>query len=140
MPKKYYQPIIVTLLMLSFGIIISLLSGHSIDVRNISIEEKMLLKTYYSLLVLLTLLSIVTILFILENKMWGYFISALCGVAYFLIYALDLLTIFPHEFSILPKTIFILEATGFLVSIPTIILSIYAFISHNKEDDTVVYE
>lgn len=140
MPKKYYQPIIITLLVLSFGIIISLLSSQSIDVRAIPIEEKILLKTYYSLLTLVTLLSIVVILFILENKKWGYFISALCGISYFLIYALDLLTIFPHDLSIMPRTIFMLETAGFIISIPTFVLSISAFILHNKEDELALFE
>ena len=81
--RKY---IISTLLALSFGLMITLVSGDYIDEKAISIKDELLLDAFYTFITLLSFISILNILFIFEEKPWSYFISTMCGALYFLIY------------------------------------------------------
>ena len=62
--------------------------------------------------------------FIVKNKPWAWVISALFGVSYFLVYALDLGKIFPVSPDPMPPTLYMIEVLGAIVSVPLIFFAV----------------
>lgn len=126
------QYVISILLVLSFGFMITLASGGQIYTGNVFQSDNLILNIFYSFLTLLTLISIVLVLFIIESKRWAYVVSALCGISYFFIYTIDLGTLFPPSPHLFPRAIVAIEILGIITSIVLIMFSIQGALKCGK--------
>ncbi|MDD4320959.1 MAG: hypothetical protein PHH31_05340, partial [Acidaminococcaceae bacterium] len=91
------------------------------------------LGAFNTFLTTLGMLSILLIYFIFHDRAWAFLLAGLCGFGYFLVYALDLLKIFPISPDPMPHTLYIIEILGLIVSIP---LMLYASKGFNAEGDS----
>ena len=112
------------LLILSSGLLGSLVPGGSIETRDFSHIEPIILGTFNTFLTVLAIGSLLLVYFIFREAKWAYMVAAICGVSYFLVYVLDLGAIFPVSSDPMPLTLFIIEIIGTIVSLPLMFLSV----------------
>jgi hypothetical protein len=62
----------------------------------------------------------------LKEKRWAFIASLVCGIFYFLVYALDPGKIFPDSPNEMPAALLVIEIVGTIVSIPLTYLSLRA--------------
>ena len=129
MIKINIKHIVSVLLILSFGLLAALVPGGPIETRSFAHIAPLILAAFNTFLTTLGILSVLLVYFILKNRHWALVISALCGVSYFLVYALDLGKIFPISPDPMPQTLFIIELLGSIASVPLILVSISRVIS-----------
>lgn len=68
--------------------------------------------------------SIALAYFALKQHRFAFWASAFCGLSYLCVYLLDLLHIFPVSPDAMPRSLWVIEVFGSLVSVPLIILSL----------------
>lgn len=119
-----YKNSISALLLLSCGLLAILVPGGSIETRNFSHIDPFVLGCFNTFLTLLVMVSVLIIYYLLQDIYWAYAVTALCGVSYLIVYALDLAEIFPVSFDPMPQALFIIELIGLVVSLPLIFLSV----------------
>lgn len=130
---KYF---VSALLILSSGLLASLVPGGPIETRNFSHINPLILGTFNTFLTSLVIISLLIVYFIVKNMNWAFIASVVLGVSYLLVYVLDLGTIFPVSPDSMPQTLLAIEILGTIVSLPLIFLSIQGAItinSHNNE-------
>lgn len=127
---RNYKYITSILLVLSFSLMVTLVSGDYIDSKIISIKDALVLDVFYTFITLLMFISILNILFIFEEKLWAYFISTMCGVFYFFIYLVDLGSMLPSKSKLMPNNIIIIETLGLIASILLITFSVSVVIKY----------
>lgn len=115
---------ITILLILSCGLLGVLVPGGSVETRDFSHISPFILGCFNTFLTLLVMISILIIYYLLQEINWSYLVAAICGLSYFAVYALDLAEIFPVSPVPMPRTLFIIEAIGLIVSLPIMFLSI----------------
>lgn len=112
------------LLILSSGLLVSLVPGGSIETRGFSHIEPIILGTFNTFLTVLAIASLLPVYFIFREAKWAYIVAAICGVSYFLVYVLDLGVIFPVSSDPMPLALLIIEIVGTIVSLPLTFLSV----------------
>ena len=115
--------IVSTLLVLSFGLLGILVPGGPIETRSFAHIDPLILGVFNTFLTSLGIVSILLIYFILKNRKWAFIISVVCGVSYFLVYALDLGKIFPVSPDSMPQALFVIEVLGTITSLPLMFFS-----------------
>ena len=120
---KYQRYFVPALLFLSCGLLSILIPGGPIETRNFSQISLVVLGAFNTFLTILGIVSILLIYFILQDRYWAFLSSELCGLGYFLVYALDLLKIFPVSPDPMSNTLYIIEIAGLIVSIPLMFYS-----------------
>jgi len=124
MMNTNYRYLISTLLILSCGLLGILVPGGSIETRDFSHINPFILGCFNTFLTLLVMISILIVYYLLQNISWVYIVAAICGLSYFVVYALDLAKIFPVSPVPMPRTLFAIEVIGLIVSLPIVFLSI----------------
>ncbi|MDJ0799647.1 MAG: hypothetical protein QNJ51_23010 [Calothrix sp. MO_167.B12] len=134
---KYF---VSALLILSSVLLAILVPGGPIETRNFSHINPFILGTFNTFLTSLVIISLLIIYFILKNINWAFIASAIFGVSYFLVYVLDLGTIFPVSPDSMPQTLFAIEVLGTIVSLPLTFLSVQGAIKANDHSNSQVTE
>jgi len=99
--------IVSALLLLSFVLLAVLVPGGPIETRNFTHINPVILGALNTFLTLLGIVSILLVYFISKEKKWAFIVSAICGISYFLVYALDLGKIFPVSPDSMPQALLI---------------------------------
>jgi hypothetical protein len=115
-----------TLLVLSAVLLGVLVPGGPIETRDFSQISPVILGAFNTFLTSLGIGSFVFAYFALKGKCWAFIASLVCGISYFLVYALDLGKIFPVSPNEMPAALLAVEIIGILVSIPLAYLSLRA--------------
>ena len=101
-----------------------LVPGGPIETRSFAHIAPLVLGSFNTFLTTLGIGSFAFAYFVLKHRHWAFMASAVCGILYFLVYALDLGKIFPVSPDEMPTALFAIEATGTLVSFPLTCLSL----------------
>jgi len=112
------------LLFISFVLLSILVPGGPIETRSFAHIDPLILGMFNTFLTSLAIASVLLIYFVLKNVKWAYVVSMICGISYFLVYTLDLATIFPVSPDSMPQALFIIEILGSIASIPLVYISI----------------
>ena len=134
--KMNIKHLVSTLLILSFGLLAVLVPGGPIETRSFSHIDPLILAGFNTFLTTLVIVSPMLVYFIVKNKPWAWVISALCGVSYFLVYALDLGKIFPVSPDPMPPTLYIIEVLGAIVSVPLMFFAVRGAILMGDRHET----
>ncbi|NEO93586.1 MAG: hypothetical protein F6K56_26630 [Moorea sp. SIO3G5] len=120
------------LLVLSFGLLGSLIPGGSIETRSFSHIDTLILGAFNTFLTSLEIVSLLIIYFIFKDLKWAFIVSGLCGISYFIVYALDLGTLFPVSPDPMPQALFVIEVLGMIVSLPLLFISVRGAMNSNN--------
>ena len=126
------------LLILSSGLLSSLVPGGSIETRDFSHIEPIILGTFNTFLTTLAIGSLLLVYFIFRETKWAFIASAISGISYFLVYVLDLGIIFPVSSDPMPTALFIIEIIGTVVSLPLTFLSLKQALTSNPDDNLAI--
>lgn len=123
--ESYIGYAVAGLLALSLILLGVLIPGGPIENRNFSHISPIILGLFNTFLTILGIVSLPIAYYSLGNSDIALIAAAVCGVCYFLVYALDIAKIFPLSPDKMPRTLFIIEVGGLIVSIPLTFLSLY---------------
>ncbi|NEP25258.1 hypothetical protein [Moorena sp. SIO3I6] len=126
------------LLVLSFGLLGSLIPGGSIETRSFSHIDPLILGIFNTFLTSLVIVSLLIVYFIFKDLKWAFIVSGLCGISYFIVYALDLGTLFPVSPDPMPQALFVIEVLGMIVSLPLLFISVRGAMNSNKSSNDKV--
>jgi hypothetical protein len=115
--------LVAMLLVLSAVLLGILVPGGPIETRSFSHIATFVLAAFNTFLTTLGIGSLVFAYFALKGKRWAFVAAALCGIFYFLVYALDLGKIFPVSPEAMSPALYAIELIGILVSMPLTYLS-----------------
>ncbi|OIM97909.1 hypothetical protein BFR57_09270 [Idiomarina sp. MD25a] len=116
-----------------------LIPGGPIENRDFSHIPPLKLGAFNVFLTILGIASFALVYFSIEGSTFSFIVAAICGVSYFLVYALDLGKIFPVSPTRMPRALFWIEIVGLILSIPLTLLSlVYVFISKGSGHATGV--
>ena len=131
--RNILRYLVAALLALSAGLLGILVPGGPIETRNFSHINPLILGIFNTFLTSLVIASVLLIYYILKNVRWAFIVSALCGVFYFFVYALDLGSIFPVSPDPMPQMLFVIEVLGTIVSLPLTFLSVRGAINSQEQ-------
>lgn len=123
MNGKYMNRGVSSLLVFSAVLLGILVPGGPIETRDFSHISPVILAAFNTFLTVLGIGSIAFAYFALKGKHWAVVASLVCGISYFLVYALDLGKIFPVSPNEMPLALLVIEVVGLLVSLPLAYLS-----------------
>lgn len=112
-----------TLLLLSTLMFWTLIPGGPFETRKFGHYSPFILGAFNTFLTVLGFGSLVVVYFCFAGSQWAYYAAGICGISYFLVYALDLGKIFPVSPDKMSRALFILAVTGLILSIPITLLS-----------------
>ena len=112
-----------TLLLFSTLLFWTLVPGGPVETRKFGHYSPFILGAFNTFLTILGLGSLVVVYFCFNGSQWAFYVAGICGISYLLVYALDLGKIFPVSPDKMSRALFIIELTGLILSIPTILLS-----------------
>ena len=112
-----------TLLLFSTFMFWTLVPGGPIETRKFGHYPPFVLGAFNTFLTILGFGSLVVVYFCFTGSQWAYYAAGICGISYFLVYALDLGKIFPVSPDKMSRPLFIIELTGLIFSIPITLLS-----------------
>ena len=130
---KNTRYLVSALLILSSGLLGSLVPGGPIETRNFSHIHPFILGVFNTFLTSLVIVSVLLVYYVLKNMRWAFIASALCGLSYFLVYALDLAKIFPVSPDSMPQALFVIEILGTIVSLPLTFISLRRGINSEQQ-------
>ncbi len=131
---KNIRLVMSLLLVTSMVLLTILVPGGPIETRDFSHINPLILGGFNIFLTSTGIISLLIIYFILKKHKWADFVSFLCGLSYFLVYVLDLGKIFPVSPTAMPKTLYLIEIIGSILSLPLMFLSIKLFLKSNTDD------
>ena len=131
---KYW---VSALLVISSGLLGTLIPGGPIETRNFSHIEPLILGTFNTFLTSLAIGSLLILYFVFKDMKWGFVASAICGASYFLIYVLDLGKIFPVSPDAMPQMLFTIEILGTIISLPLTFFGIRGFMNSDSNKATI---
>jgi len=134
---KYERDFLPVLLFLSCCLLSILIPGGPIETRNFSHISLVVLGAFNTFLTTLGMLSILLIYFIFHGRVWAFLLAILCGLGYFLVYALDLLKIFPVSPDPMPYALYIIEMLGLIVSIPLMLYAGKGFYAGENSQENI---
>ncbi len=112
-----------TLLFISALLLSSMIPGGPVESRDFSHYSPFILAAFNTFLTLLGLASFIIPLLLLRQWRHSGLAATLCGGSYFLVYALDLLQIFPLSVTPMPDLLRWLETLGLILSVPLTIIA-----------------
>lgn len=118
---------------MSSGLLGSLVPGGSIETRDFSQINPIILGAFNTFLTVLAIGSVLLVYFIFREAKWAFIVSVICGISYFLVYVLDLGVIFPISSDPMPMALFIIEIVGTIVSVPLILMSVKQFLKIQQD-------
>jgi hypothetical protein len=128
--ENYVGYAVASLLVVSVILLGTLIPGGPIENRDFSHISPLKLGAFNVFLTLLGIGSLVIAYFSIGGSKIALITATLCGISFFLVYALDLGKIFPLSPDKMPRTLFWIEVVGLILSIPLTFLSfIYMFTS-----------
>ncbi|NET85071.1 MAG: hypothetical protein F6J94_25095 [Moorea sp. SIO1F2] len=130
--------LVSALLVLSFGLLASLVPGGLIETRSLSHIDPLILGIFNTFLTSLVIVSLLIVYFIFKDLKWAFIVSGLCGISYFIVYALDLGTLFPVSPDPMPQALFVIEVLGMIVSLPLLFISVRGAMNSNKSSNDKV--
>lgn len=122
------------LLILSSGLLVSLVPGGLIETRDFSYINPIILGSFNTFLTVLGIGSLLLVYFVVREAKWALMVATLAGVSYFLVYVLDLGVIFPVSSDPMPMTLFVIEIVGAIVSVPLMFVSLKQFLKIQQDD------
>ena len=117
----YSAPALLLLITVMFW---TLVPGGPVETRRFSHYPPFILGSFNTFLTILGIGSLVVVYFCFAGSKWAFFGAAICGASYFSVYALDLGKVFPVSPDNMSRTLFIIEVTGLLLSIPLTLLAL----------------
>lgn len=120
---KYIIYSVPTLLLFSTLMFWTLVPGGPVETRKFGQYSPFILGAFNTFLTILGFGSLVVVYFCFTGSQWAFYAAGICGISYFLVYALDLGKIFPVSPDKMSRTLFIIELTGLILSIPITLLS-----------------
>lgn len=114
------------LLLLSAVSLSVLVPGGPIETRDFSHISPLVLGSFNVFLTTLSLTSFLLLYFVWQRRRWAFVASGLSGLAYCLVYVLDLVHGFPVSPDAMPPALFAIEVLGTILSIPLVALSMSA--------------
>ena len=127
-----YKNSISALLLLSCVLLGTLVPGGLVETRDFSHINPFVLVGFNAFLTLLVMASILIVYYLMQDIKWAYIFAAICGLAYFVVYGLDLAELFPVSPVLMPQTLFVIEVVGLIVSLPLIFLSANKLLASNS--------
>ncbi|QUN06373.1 hypothetical protein KDN34_02590 [Shewanella yunxiaonensis] len=122
---EHYIVYVVSGLLGTSAVLLGLLiPGGPIETRDFSHISPMTLGIFNVFLTVLGIGSLALIYFSFIGSEIAVIMAAICGVSYFLVYALDLAKIFPVSPNKMPRALFWIEVIGLILSIPLTLLSL----------------
>jgi len=121
--EHYIIYLVPTLLLLSTLMFWTLIPGGPVETRKFGHYSPFILGAFNTFLTLLGFGSLVVVYFCFAGSQWAFYAAGICGISYFLVYALDLGKIFPISPDEMSRALFIIELTGLILSIPITLLS-----------------
>lgn len=122
--ENYIGYAVAGLLALSAALLGALIPGGPIENRNFSHISPLKLGMFNVFLTVLGIASFALVYFSIVGAKSAFLAAALCGISYFLVYALDLGKIFPVSPDRMPRALFWIEVVGLILSIPLTFLSL----------------
>ena len=129
--ENYIGYTLTGLLVLSAVLLGILIPGGPIENRNFSHISPLVLGLFNTFLTVLGVGSLILAYFTLVDSKMAFIAAAICGISYFVVYALDLAKIFPVSPDRMPRALFAIEVIGLLLAIPLLLLSLLS-ISRSK--------
>jgi hypothetical protein len=121
--KDYIIYSVPALLLLSTVLFWTLVPGGPVETRRFSHYSPYILGSFNTFLTILGFGSLVVVYFCFSGDKWAFYAAGICGISYLLVYALDLGKIFPVSPDKMSQSLFAVEVTGLILSIPLILLS-----------------
>lgn len=114
------------LLLLSAIMLTSLVPGGPIETRDFSHINPLVLGSFNIFLTMLSLTSFLFLYFVWQRQRWAFVAAGINGIAFCLVYVLDLARWFPVSPDAMPPALFAIEVLGTILSIPLAALAISA--------------
>jgi uncharacterized membrane protein len=134
--ENYLNYAVAGLLLLSTGLLAMLIPGGPIENRNFSHISPWVLAIFNIFLTLLGIASLASAYFSVVGSGVAV-ISVICGISFFLVYALDLGKIFPISPDKMPRALFVIEVSGLILAIPLTLLSLLEMAMPNRGAATI---
>lgn len=116
----YSAPILLLFSTLMFW---TLVPGGPVETRKFGHYSPFILGAFNTLLTILGFGSLVVVYFCFTGRQWAFYAAGICGISYFLVYALDLGKVFPVSPDKMSRALYVIELTGLILSIPITLLS-----------------
>ncbi|MEL6777291.1 MAG: hypothetical protein AAFO06_08550 [Cyanobacteria bacterium J06597_16] len=120
------------LLLLSAISLSVLVPGGPIETRDFSHIGPLVLGSFNVFLTTLSLTSFLLLYFVWRQQRWAFVASGISGLAFCLVYVLDLASWFPVSPDAMPPALFMIEVLGTILSIP---LAAWSFSAANADGD-----
>jgi hypothetical protein len=111
------------LLLLSTVLFWTLIPGGPVETRRFAHYSPIILGSFNTFLTILGIGSLVVVYFCFVGSQLAFYGAGICGLSYFLVYALDLGKVFPVSPDKMSRALFIIEVSGLILSIPLTLLS-----------------
>lgn len=135
--ENYLNYAVAGLLLLSTGLLAMLIPGGPIENRNFSHISPWVLAIFNIFLTLLGIASLASAYFSVVGSGVAAMVSVICGISFFLVYALDLGKIFPISPDKMPRALFVIEVSGLILAIPLTLLSLLEMAMPNRGAATI---
>lgn len=136
--------LIIILLLFSALNLSVMIPGGRIESRDFSKISPVILGGFNVFLTALGMVSLFLPYFLYHRQKWAIVTAIICGMSYFVVYAIDLANIFPKSETPMPKRLFILEIIGAVVAIPIVYFSARSLLDFQISDtpltvDSTIY-
>lgn len=133
--KNSVQYLVFGLLLVSAISLSILVPGGPIETRDFSHINPLILGSFNIFLTTLSLTSFLLLYFVWQRQRWAFTTSAVCAIAYCLVYILDLAHWFPVSPDAMPPALLAIEVWGMIISIPLAVLSVNGVILGSQISD-----
>lgn len=113
----------MALLALSAALLASLIPGGPIENRDFSHIPVSILTGFNLFLTALNLGSVALLYFVFRQQRWSISVVWFVGLAYFIVYAIDLAQLFPRSPTSMSQTLSLIEVLGMCAAVPLMYLS-----------------
>ncbi|WP_221797186.1 hypothetical protein [Oceanobacter mangrovi] len=110
------------LMVISATLLSAMIPGGPVETRDFSAYSPVILGSFNTFLTLLGLLSYGTAWFTWRRQRWALICASLCGAGYFMVYAADLVQLFPQSPIAMPAALLVMEVIGLVLAVPLLIL------------------
>lgn len=131
----HYKNILCALLITNIVLLVSLIPGGPIETRTFATLSPTVIYSFNTFLTLLVCGSCLVLGGLYTNRYWAKVSSIGIGLAFVIIFALDLLHIFPVSEDSMPPVLFIIEVMSLFVGISLSGFSIAAIMHHEPVDN-----
>lgn len=132
---NYINYLVTALLIISTVLLGLLIPGGPIEKRSFAHISPFILSAFNTFLTVLGFGSLMIAFFVYSGNGWVLLSASICGISYFLVYALDLGKLFPVSPDKMPRALIVIEVIGLLIAIPLTVLSLIS--AYMLENDTI---